>query len=84
MPTTSVRRRISLLRRSFIRPSRPGQPGVWVRASAVEALEVVREGVRDAVVAGGFVGPAAGFGIGFEGLDVGELVGERAHGIRVR
>jgi hypothetical protein len=44
---------------------------------AVEAVEVVGEGVRDPLVAGGFVGPAAGLGVGSEGLDVGELVGER-------
>ena len=38
---------------------------------------MVGEGVRDAVVAGGFVGPAAALGIGSEGSDVVELVGER-------
>lgn len=32
--------------------------------SSVEALEVVGEGVNDAFVAGGFVGPAAGLGVG--------------------
>ena len=37
---------------------------------------MVGEGVCDMVVAGSFVGPAAGLGVGFEGLDVGELVGE--------
>ena len=37
---------------------------------------MLREGVCDALVAGGFVGPAAGLGVGFQGLDVGELVGE--------
>ncbi|WP_434089359.1 hypothetical protein, partial [Mycobacterium intracellulare] len=58
IPTTSVRRRISLLSRSFIRPSGAGQP-VGVGCSSIEALEVVGKGVGDAVVAGGFVGPAA-------------------------
>lgn len=37
---------------------------------------MVGQGVGDAFVAGGVVGPAALFGIGFEGVDVGELVGE--------
>ena len=43
---------------------------------SVEALEMVGEGVGNAFVAGGVVGPAAAFGIGFEGVDVGQLVGE--------
>jgi hypothetical protein len=30
--------------------------------------------MRDAVVPGGFVGPAPGFAIGSQGLDVGELI----------
>src|SRR5258705_13116752 len=75
--TTSARRLISLLSRSIIRPSVVGQPGVWVWVSAVKSLEVVGEGVRDALVAGCFVGPAAGVGVGFQGLDVGKLVGDR-------
>jgi hypothetical protein len=37
---------------------------------------VVSESVRDAVVAGSLVGPAAALGVGYECLDVGELVGE--------
>lgn len=37
---------------------------------------MVGDGVGNAVVAGDFIGPAAGCGIGFEGLDVGELAGE--------
>ncbi len=78
MPTTSVRRRISLLRRSFIRPSSVGSTRWLARVSAVEAVQVVGEGVGDAGVAGGFIGPAAGLSIGLEGLDVGELIGEGA------
>ena len=64
MPTTSVRRRISLLSRSFIRPSEAGQP-VADETSSVEAVKVVGEGVRDTVVAGSFVGPTAVLGVGF-------------------
>jgi hypothetical protein len=46
---------------------------------------VVGEGVRDPLVAGGFVGPAAGLGVGFEGLDVGELAGAAsAYAVRER
>src|SRR5260370_35757980 len=54
--TTSALRLISLLSRSIIRPSVVGQPGVWVWVSAVKSLEVVGEGVRDAVVAGVLLG----------------------------
>ena len=49
---------------------------VWVSASTVEALEMVGEGMGDAVMAGCFVGPAAVLRVGFEGLDVGELASE--------
>jgi hypothetical protein len=37
---------------------------------------VVGKGVGKAVMAGGFVDPSTGFGVGCEGLDVGKLVGE--------
>ncbi len=84
MPTTPVRRRISLLSRSFIRPLGWVNP-VRPVGLAVEAVEVVGEDVRDPLVAGGFVGPAAGPGVGFEGLDVGELAGAAsAYAVRER
>ncbi|ETZ98797.1 hypothetical protein I547_6199 [Mycobacterium kansasii 824] len=49
---------------------------MWGSASTIEALEMVGEGMGYAVVAGCFVGPAAVLRVGFEGLDVGELVSE--------
>src|SRR5258706_15295395 len=74
MPTTSVRLRTSLFRRSFIRPSWPGQAAWCCGWLAAEPGEVAGEGSGDAGVAGGVAVPAAGLGVGLQLLDVGELV----------
>jgi len=76
-PTTSVHRRISLLSLSLDRPSRGGQSQIGDLESAVESVEVVGQGVRHAVVASSFVGPAAVAGFGFECLDIAALRLER-------
>ena len=76
MPTTSVRRRISLFSRSFIRLLRAGQAGGCYYWSAFESCEVVGKCACNAGVPGGFAVPAAGLRVGVEALDVGELVGE--------
>ena len=76
MPTTSVRRRISLFSRSFIRPWRAGQAGGGCCWLAFESGKVVGECAGDAGVPGGFAVPAAGLRVGVEAVDVGELVAE--------
>lgn len=71
-PTTSVRRLISLLSRSIIRPSVMGQASRCRGRSMFELLQVCGEGLSDAAAAGGFAVPAAGGGVGVQVLDVGE------------
>src|SRR3954449_11353082 len=77
IPTTSVRLRISRLRRSVIRPSAAGQAFQRWASSWSEAREVVFECFGDVPVSLFLAGPAAVGGVGLQRLDVGELVGER-------
>src|SRR5688572_16036833 len=78
MPTMSVRRRISRLSRSIIRPSLSGQACPSFRSPpSSDGVEVVLEGFGDVPVSFFLAGPAAVFGVGLECPDVGELVGER-------
>src|SRR5215218_8918854 len=76
IPTTRARRLISLLTRSINRPSGGGQPAALCRSCGWESGQVALQGVGDVPVAGCFACPAAVFGVGLQGGDVGELVGQ--------
>jgi hypothetical protein len=79
MPTTSVRRRSSLLSRSFNRPSGAVSREVLVDGVVTEVAEVCFEVVYDLGVPLGFAGPAAFVGIGMQLSDVGKLSGESGY-----